>query len=343
MTTVSAIPRPDVPPAPSAPGGPVPRRRGSSATDEPRAVRAFLIGTALLLLLVFLVLPLAVVFVEAFGLGRVVDRVSAGTMTLGEATRASLRAYWSAVSSGPTWEATRLTLLTALVAVPLNVVFGVAAAWAVTKFDFRGKSLLLALIDVPFAISPLIAGLALILLFGEGGWFGSVLGRGYEVNLFGYRYAFETPRVVFALPGIVLATVFITFPFVARELIPLMQAQGTDEEQAARVLGAGGWQMFARVTLPNIKWGLLYGLILCNARAMGEFGAVYAVANGFRSQRTLPLHIAMLEQQNVVNMVPVFAVSSLLAVLAVVTLVVKAMVEWRFRAELNARRKGAGP
>ena len=336
MTTapgVAASPRPG-----ERPGA----RRRRRATDEPRAVRILLIATALLLLFVFLVLPLAVVFFEAFGLGRVIDRVAAGTMPLGQAVRTSLRAYWSAVAAGPTWEAVRLTLVTAAIAVPLNVVFGIAAAWAVTKFDFRGKSLLLALIDVPFAISPLVAGLALILLFGEGGPLGSVLGRSYDVGLFGLGFTFTVPRVVFALPGIVLATVFITFPFVARELIPLMQAQGTDEEQAARALGAGGWQTFRRVTVPNIKWGLLYGVILCNARAMGEFGAVYAVANGFQSQRTLPLHIAMLEQQNVVNMVPVFAVSSLLAVLAVVTLVVKTMVEWRFRAELNARRRGTG-
>jgi len=279
------------------------RRGGASATTESLAVRIVLILLALGLLGFFLVLPLVVVFWEALAEG--------------------WAAYAAAVDEPDTWEAVRVTLLTAGIAVPLNVVFGIAAAWCVTKFEFRGKSILTTLIDLPFAVSPVVTGLTLVLLFGARGWFGPWL----EAN---------DLKVVFALPGIILATVFITFPFVARELIPLMQAQGTEEEQAARVLGAGAWQMFWRVTLPNIKWGLLYGIILCNARAMGEFGAVYAVSGNFAGQITLPLHVERVYKATWVSMVPVFAVSSLLAGLAVVTLVVKTVVEWKFKREIAA-------
>jgi sulfate/thiosulfate transport system permease protein len=316
------------------------RRPVRSATTEPAAVRAALIGLAMLLLVVFLVLPLVVVFFEAFGLGYVIRQVREGTAPLGRAIGDALSEYWSHVSSGPTREAIELTLITAIIAVPLNLVFGVAAAWCVTKFNFRGKTLLTTIIDLPFAISPVVAGLAFILLFGEtGGFFARWVNRQFELNLLFTTVTIST-KVIFALPGIVLATVFITFPFVARELIPLMQAQGTEEETAARVLGAGGWKTFFLVTLPNIKWGLLYGVILCNARAMGEFGAVFVVSGGHRGQLTLPLHVNAVYHANPVNSVPVFAVSSILAVLAVVTLVVKAVAEWRYRAELKAGKKG---
>lgn len=281
--------------------------------------RRLLIALALALLGVFLVLPLGVVFWHALSEG--------------------LRAYGDAVVNSPTWRAIRLTLLTAAIAVPLNTVFGVAAAWAVTKHEFRGKSLLLTLIDLPFSVSPVVAGLSLLLLFGAQGFFGGFVNRTYAVDL-GFT-AFEvSTKVIFALPGVVLATVFITFPFVARELIPLMQAQGSDEELAARVLGASGWQIFARVTLPNIRWGLLYGVILCNARAMGEFGAVYVVSAGSSDQITLPLHVERVYYANMVRVVPAFAVASLLAALAVVTLGIKAAVEWKWKREL--REKG-GP
>jgi sulfate transport system permease protein len=209
----------------------------------------------------------------------------------------------------------RLTLLAAAIAVPLNVLFGIAAAWAVAKHDFRGKQLLITLIDLPFSVSPVIAGLVYVLVFGAQGWFGPWL---YEHDI----------KIIFAVPGIVLATIFVTVPFVARELIPLMQAQGRDEEEAALVLGASGWQTFTRVTLPNIKWGLLYGVILCNARAMGEFGAVSVVSGHIRGlTNTMPLHVEIL--YNEYNFAAAFAVASLLALLALVTLVIKTMIEWR--------------
>ncbi len=275
-------------------------RPPSPALVEPRFVRWLLIATALAFLLLFLFLPLVAV--------------------LAEGLRKGFAAYVAALVEPDTLAAMRLTLITALVTVPLNVVFGIAAAWAITKFDFRGKNILVTLIDLPFAVSPVIAGLIFVLMFGGQGWFGEWLS---DRNI----------NVVFATPGIILATVFVTVPFVARELIPLMQEQGTDEEEAAHVLGAGGWQIFWRVTLPNIKWGLLYGVILCNARAMGEFGAVSVVSGHIRGlTNTLPLHIEIL--YNEYNFAAAFAVASLLAGLAVVTLLAKTAVDWR------AGRKG---
>lgn len=290
------------------------RDRGNVANTGSPVVRRLLIGLALLLIGVFLVLPLAVIFWNALSEG--------------------LRAYGEAIINPATWQAIKLTLLTAAIAVPLNTVFGVAAAWLVTRFDFRGKSLLVTLIDLPFSISPVVAGLCFVLLFGAHGILGALVNRTYVVNL-GVTTLELSTRVIFALPGIVLATVFITFPFVARELIPLMQAQGTEEEQMARVLGANGRQIFWRITLPNIRWGLLYGVILCNARAMGEFGAVYVVSAGFSDQVTLPLHVERVYYANMVRVMPAFAVASLLAGLAVVTLAVKTAVEWRFKGDLK--------
>ena len=262
---------------------------------EPAPVRGLLIAAAGLFLTLFLVLPLATVFLEAF-------RNGAG-------------AYLAALREPETLAAVRLTLLAAGIAVPLNVVFGVAAAWAVAKFEFAGKQVLMTLIDLPFSVSPIVAGLVYVLLFGRQGWLGPWL-------------AAHDVRIIFAVPGIVLATTFVTFPFVARELIPLMQAQGTEEEEAARVLGASGWQTFWRVTIPNIKWGLLYGVILCNARAMGEFGAVSVVSGHIRGRtNTIPLHVEIL--YNEYHSAAAFAVASLLALLALVTLAVKTFVEWR--------------
>jgi sulfate transport system permease protein len=265
------------------------------ATQESPRIRRALIAVALAFLGFFLVLPLAAVFTEAL--------------------RRGWGAYFAAFRDSDALAAIKLTLLTAALAVPANVVFGVAAAWAIAKFPFRGKSLLTTLIDLPFAVSPVISGLIYVLVFGLQGWFGPWL---QEHDL----------KVIFAVPGIVLATTFVTFPFVARELIPLMQAQGPDEEYAAIVLGANGWQTFWRVTLPNIKWGLLYGVILCNARAMGEFGAVSVVSGHIRGEtNTMPLHVEIL--YNEYNFVGAFAVASLLAMLAIVTLVLKSLVEWR--------------
>jgi sulfate transport system permease protein len=275
-----------------------------SAIAESPAVRIILIIGAIVLLAFFLILPLALIFFGALAEG--------------------LGPYFREVADDKTWKAVKLTILTAAIAVPLNTLFGVAAAWCLTKFDFRGKSVLATLIDLPFSVSPVVAGLCLVLIFGARGWLGPWLAR-WDV------------RVIFSVPGIVLATVFITFPFVARELIPLMQAQGTEEEQAARVLGAGGWQTFWRVTVPNIKWGLLYGVILCNARAMGEFGAVYVVSTNQADQITLPLHVQRVYYANYVRVVPVFAVASILAFLAIVTLVVKTFVEWKFKREMKRR------
>jgi sulfate transport system permease protein len=269
--------------------------RAPRATHDPRWVRWTLTTIALLFLAGFLVLPLAAVFTEAL--------------------RRGLGAYFAAFADSDALAAIRLTLLTAAIAVPANLVFGIAAAWLIAKFHFRGKSLLITLIDLPFAVSPVISGLIYVLVFGLQGWFGPWL---QEHDL----------KVIFAVPGIVLATTFVTFPFVARELIPLMQAQGSDEEYAAITLGAGGWQTFWRVTLPNIKWGLLYGVILCNARAMGEFGAVSVVSGHIRGEtNTMPLHVEIL--YNEYNFVGAFAIASLLAMLAIVTLVLKSIVEWR--------------
>ncbi len=281
-------------------------RRGL-ALSEPGILRGLLTGAALLYLGVFLLVPLAAVFSQALEKG--------------------LGAYLAALREPDALAAIRLTLLTAAIAVPLNLVFGVAAAWAIAKFEFPGKSVLITLIDLPFSVSPVISGLIYVLLFGLHGWIGPWLDR--------HDY-----KIIFAVPGIVLATVFVTFPFVARELIPLMEAQGTDEEEAARVLGAGGFQTFFRVTLPNVRWGLLYGVILCNARAMGEFGAVSVVSGHIRgSTNTVPLHVEIL--YNEYNFVAAFAVASLLAMLALLTLVAKSAFEWRFRSELLARRKDA--
>jgi len=257
--------------------------------------RSLLIAVALLFLMLFLVLPLLVVFVQALSKG-------AGV-------------YLAAVADPNAWAAVKLTLTVAAVSVPCNLVFGVAAAWAIAKFEFRGKSALITLIDLPFAVSPVIAGLIFILLFGAHGWFGGVL-RAHHI------------RVVFAVPGIVLATVFVTFPLVARELIPVMQAQGKDDEETALSLGATGWQTFWRVTLPNIRWGLLYGVLLCNARAMGEFGAVSVVSGHVRGLTdTMPLHVEIL--YNEYNYTAAFAVASLLALLALLTLAGKSFLEWR--------------
>jgi sulfate transport system permease protein len=265
------------------------------ATQDPRWVRWTLTGIALLFLAFFLVLPLAAVFAEAL--------------------RKGIGAYFAAFKDADALASVKLTLIAALVSVPANVVFGVAAAWCIAKYSFRGKSLLITLIDLPFAVSPVISGLIYVLVFGAQGWFGPWLIE--------HDY-----KIIFAVPGIVLATTFVTFPFVARELIPLMQAQGSEEEYAAITLGANGWQTFWRVTLPNIKWGLLYGVILCNARAMGEFGAVSVVSGHIRGEtNTLPLHVEIL--YNEYNFVGAFAVASLLALLALVTLVLKSIVEWR--------------
>jgi sulfate transport system permease protein len=281
-------------------GAPV--RRAMAGTTESALVRRLLIGLALLFIALFLVLPLAAVFTEALSKG--VD------------------AFFAALEEPDAWSAIRLTLLVAVITVPLNLVFGVCAAWAIAKFEFRGKAFLTTLVDLPFAVSPVVAGLIYVLVFGAHGWFGPWL-------------AAHDIKIIFAVPGIVLATVFVTFPFIARELIPLMQAQGTDEEQAAMVLGATGWQTFWRVTLPNIKWGLLYGVILCNARAMGEFGAVSVVSGHIRGQtNTIPLHVEVL--YNEYQSVAAFAVASLLALLAIVTLVIKSVIEWRHERDLKA-------
>jgi sulfate transport system permease protein len=274
----------------------------SKALIEPRPVRWLLIAIALAFLGLFLLIPIVAIFVEAF-------RKGAG-------------AYAAALIEPDALAAVRLTVLTAAVAVPLNVIFGISAAWCITKFKFRGKNLLITLIDLPFAVSPVISGMIFVLLFGAQGWFGPWLSE-HDIQL------------VFATPGIILATTFVTFPFVARELIPLMEEQGADEEEAARVLGASGWQIFWRVTLPNIKWGLLYGVILCNARAMGEFGAVSVVSGHIRGlTNTLPLHIEIL--YNEYNFAAAFAVASLLTCLAMVTLVAKSVVEWRQARELRS-------
>jgi sulfate transport system permease protein len=273
-----------------------------SPTTEAPWVRWTLIGLALGFMTLFLFVPLATVFYEALKRGWDV--------------------YLAAITEADARSAIQLTLIAALISVPLNLVFGIAASWVITKFEFRGKSVLTTLIDLPFSVSPVIAGLIYVLVFGLQGWFGPWL---QEHDL----------KVIFAVPGIVLATVFVTFPFVARELIPLMQAQGTEQEEAARVLGAGGWQIFRRITLPNIKWALLYGVILTNARAMGEFGAVSVVSGHVRGHtNTMPLHIEI--AYNEYQFAAAFAVASLLALLALVTLVVKYLLERRVKRELRA-------
>ena len=283
-------------PAPLPPSGP-------TAAREPAGVRLALIGIALTFLALFLFAPLAFVFVQALKKG--VD------------------VYLAAIVEPDALAAMRLTLVVALIAVPLNLAFGVAAAWTIAKFTFIGKNLLVTLIDIPFSVSPVVSGLIYVLVFGLQGWLGGWLAE-HDV------------KVIFAVPGIVLATIFVTFPFVARELIPLMQAQGTEQEEAATVLGASGWQTFARITLPNIKWGLLYGVILCNARAMGEFGAVSVVSGHIRgATNTLPLHVEIL--YNEYQFASAFAVASLLALLALVTLALKYAVERRSRENVPLR------
>ncbi len=274
--------------------------------QEPAWLRVLLIGAAVLSMALLVVLPLAMVLVSAFGDG--------------------FRAWWSALAEPDALAALRLTLFTAAIVIPVNAVFGVFAAWALTRFEFRGKRVLLAFIDLPFAVSPVVAGLCLVLLFGTNGWFHGVL-QEHDI------------KILFARPGIVLATLFVTFPFVVRELVPLMQQQGADEELAARSLGAGAWTMFRRVTLPNIKWGLLYGVLLCGARAMGEFGAVSVVSGHIRGlTNTLPLHIEIL--YNEFDGTAAFAVASLLAGLALVTLVLKFWLEARHGDALaNSHRR----
>jgi sulfate transport system permease protein len=279
-------------------------RRGELASKpnilEPLWVRGVLIAIALVFLTLFLFVPLVAVFAEALKKG--------------------WDAYATAVVEDDAISAIKLTLLTAVIAVPLNLVFGVAASWCIAKFEFRGKSILLTLIDLPFSVSPVISGLIYVLLFGAQGWFGPWL---QENDI----------KILFAVPGIVMATIFVTFPFVARELIPLMQAQGSEEEEAAIVLGASGWQTFFRVTLPNIKWGLLYGVILCNARAMGEFGAVSVVSGHIRGEtNTVPLQVEIL--YNEYNFAAAFAVASLLALLALVTLALKSFISWRLNEDV---------
>jgi sulfate transport system permease protein len=277
-------------------------KKVQAGTTEARWIRYSLIGLALTFMFLFLVLPLAAVFTEAL--------------------RKGLDAYLEALKEPDAWSAIRLTLITAAIAVPLNLVFGVAAAWAIAKYEFKGKSVLTTLVDLPFSVSPVVAGLIYVLMFGAQGWFGPWL-QAHDI------------KIIFAVPGIILATVFVTFPFIARELIPLMQAQGNDEEQAAIVLGATGWQTFWYVTLPNIKWGLIYGVILCNARAMGEFGAVSVVSGHIRGQtNTMPLHVEIL--YNEYQSVAAFAVASLLALLALVTLAIKSVIEWRHEQDMKA-------
>lgn len=271
------------------------------ATTEPAWVRALLLGVALLFLSLFLFVPLAAVFYEAL--------------------RKGVGVYLAAISDPYALDAIRLTLLSAAIAVPLNLLFGIAAAWAIAKFEFPGKSLLITLIDLPFAVSPVIAGLIYVLLFGAQGWLGPWLNE-------------HGIRIIFAVPGIVLATIFVTVPFIARELIPLMQAQGTEEEEAALVLGASGWRTFWRITLPNIQWGLLYGVVLCTARAMGEFGAVSVVSGHVRGlTNTLPLHVEIL--YNEYQFAAAFACASLLTVLALVMLVIKTLIQRRARRQLR--------
>ncbi len=287
-----------------------PRTRRAGPAAEPAWVRWILMGTALAFLALFLALPLIVVLTEAF--------------------RKGVGVYAAALRDPDALAAVRLTLLTAAIAVPLNLVFGVAAAWSIAKFTFPGKQLLVTLIDVPFTVSPVIAGMMFVLLFGAQGWFGPWLAD-HEIG------------IVFAVPGIVLATIFVTVPFVARELIPLMQEQGTEEEEAAMVLGASGWQTFRRITIPSIKWGLLYGVIVCNARAMGEFGAVSVVSGHIRGvTNTLPLQVEIL--YNEYHLAAAFAVASLLALLAIVTLVARSLVEWfelRRRADTAHEQEAA--
>jgi sulfate transport system permease protein len=288
-----------------APHADLANRLGANiATRDPDWAKYTILSTGLAFFAVFLLLPLFAVFAEAL--------------------RKGVDAYFAALATQDTTAAIRLTLFAAAIAVPLNLAFGLAAAWAIAKFDFPGKHLLITLIDLPFSVSPVVAGLIYVLVFGAHGWFGPWL-------------AAQDIKIIFATPGIVLATVFITFPFIARELIPLMQSQGRDEEEAAITLGASGWQTFRRVTLPNIKWGLIYGVILCNARAMGEFGAVSVVSGHIRGETTtMPLHVEIL--YNEYQFAAAFAVASLLALLALATLAAKTFIEWN--AAQSIKREG---
>jgi sulfate/thiosulfate transport system permease protein len=279
----------------------------SMATREPLWLRIVLISLALLILAIFLIAPLGVLLSEGLSQGWLL--------------------YLAALQEADAISAIKLTLITALICIPINLFFGIAAAWLISRFDFTGKSLLLTLIDLPFAVSPVVAGLMFVLLFGSQGWFGGWL-------------AAHDIKIVYAVPAIVLATLFVTFPFIARELIPLMQAQGKEEEEAARVLGANGFQLFWRVTLPNIKWGLLYGVILSNARAMGEFGAVSVVSGHVRGfTNTMPLHVEVL--YNEYDKVGAFAVASLLALLALVSLFAKVAVEWQIKRQRTIAQQDA--
>lgn len=276
----------------------------AAALKAPLGTRALLMLVALAYVSVMLLLPLGAVLFEAL--------------------RRGIGLWWAAMSDPDARSAIRLTLIVAVISVPLNTIFGVAAAWAISKYNFPGKDLLVALIELPFSVSPVVSGLVFVMLFGANGWFGPWL-EDHDI------------QIVFALPGLVLATVFVTFPYVARQLIPLMTVQGRAEEEAALTLGASGWRTFWRVTLPNIRFGLLYGVLLCNARAMGEFGAVSVVSGHIRGEtNTMPLHVEVL--YNDYNFVAAFSVASLLALLALVTLALKSALEWRYRAELEARR-----
>jgi len=262
-------------------------------------IKNLLIGIALLFIFLFLILPLYAVFAEAF--------------------RKGISGYWNTFKDPYTWHAIKLTLITSLVVVPLNLMFGICAAWAITKFEFRGKSFLITLIDLPFSVSPVVAGLIYVLVFGTSGLLAPIL-KAYDI------------KIIFAVPGIILVSIFVTFPFIARELIPLMQSQGNSEEQAAAVLGAGGFKTFLHVTLPNIKWGLVYGTILCNARAMGEFGAASVVSGHIRGQtNTMPLHVEIL--YNEYQSVAAFTVASLLTLLAILTIAIRSVIEWKFQNE----------
>ena len=315
LSAVIALPPESASVAPRAASSLRPR----SATSEPVWVQVLLVLGALGFLLSFLVLPLALVFVEAL--------------------RGGWGAFLAAVSEADALAAVKLTLLVTSIVVPLNLVFGVAAAWAVSKHEFRGKRWLVTLIDLPFAVSPVVAGLIYVLIFGAQGWAYALVDEGWRLSLpwLGELHV-QVPKIIFALPGIVLATIFVTFPFIARELMPLMEQQGTDEELAALSLGASGWQTFWRVTLPNIRWALLYGVLLCSARALGEFGAVSVVSGHIRGlTNTLPLHIEIL--YNEFNGTAAFAVASLLAGLSLVTLALKFWLEARHGDALAASRR----
>ncbi len=291
----------------------------ASATTEPRWARVLLIAGALGFLLCFLLLPLVLVFTEAL--------------------RGGVAVFWKALSDPDALAAIRLSLLVTAIVIPLNLVFGVAAAWAVSKHRFPGRRLLVSLIDLPFSVSPVVAGLVFVLIFGRQGWAWPLVDEGWAVHLpWLGEVVLKLPKIVFALPGIVLATTFVTFPFIARELMPLMEQQGSDEELAALSLGASGWQTFRRVTLPNIRWGLLYGVLLCGARSMGEFGAVSVVSGHIRGRtNTLPLHVEILYNEYAYS--AAFACASLLALGALLTLALKAWLEWRHGDALAGGRR----